>query len=125
MIDDIVTYLRGLDIDDLGTKVFRQTIPANQEVAVGVYSPLTGVKIDQELPKYHKDSLQIIARAKTYADAEAIAQAVSDALTIYNQQVGDTYIKHLRPRHLPAVYPRSSGDFYEGSVNFDFCFVRA
>jgi hypothetical protein len=29
-------------------------------------------------------------------------------------------VLYVRPRHDPIVFPRSEGDLYEASVNFDF-----
>jgi len=125
MIENIVTYLRSLDIAPVGVSVFRQTIPAGVSPAVGVFLSLTGIKIDQELPNYHNDSLQLIIRADTYSAAYEIAESFSAALDIGEQEVGSLHVNYLRPRHLPAVFPRSDGDYYEASVNFDFNFVRS
>lgn len=125
MIENIVTFLRDQNIAQLGSNVYRQMIPANQSPAAGVYTGLDGIRIDHELPNYHNDDLQVIVRADTYDEAYSIAEAVSAALDISEQDVGSLHINYLRPRHLPAVYPRSEGDNYEASVNFDFNFVRS
>lgn len=125
-IDDLADHLIAQSIPELADDaVFVHTIPAGKVPALMLASGYNGIPVDPELPGYHKGALQIIARASRSVKAEEIAQKVSDALEITSStDVGNLTVHYLRPRSLPAVFPRSNGDYYEASVNFDICFLR-
>lgn len=124
-LDPIALFLRAQTITGLPTgEVYIGIIPSDVPVGVALTSAYQGMPVDPELPGYHKGPMQMIVRAKKSLDAENIAQLASDLLTFEGVQVGDIYVNYIRPRHLPAVFPRSNGDHYEASVNFDLCFVR-
>lgn len=124
-LDNIAVLLRATTVRNLPrNSVFVHTIPANVPTGAMLASGYQGMKIDPELPGYHKGSLQLIVRAKTSLAAEEIAQEISEILDFEGREVGDILINYIRPRHLPVVFPSSKGDHYEASVNFDICFVR-
>lgn len=121
---DMASFMRTLNVATIGDKVFVQTIPVETLPAAMVVVPLTGVNVDEELPGYHEGSFQIIVRAKNPSQAYTLAKAFSDGLTLRNTEVtANTYITRLQPRHLPVVYPRSTADQFEASVNFDMNIV--
>lgn len=119
--DELATHLRAQNIPGIGQNVFSGSIP--QEVKVALMVAAMPVSIDPELPGYHKGRVQLISRAKTSLLAEELATAGMNELTISSQDVGNIYINYLRPVHLPVSFPRSNGDYYEASVNFDICFL--
>lgn len=124
-LDNIALLLREATVPGLPrNSVFVQTIPADLSIGVMVASGYQGMKVDPELPGYHKGPMQLIVRAKTSLAAEEIALALSEILNFEGRDVGDILVNYIRPRHLPAVFPSSKGDHYEASVNFDICFVR-
>src|SRR5262245_55617835 len=98
-------------------------MPDSVQQGMLLLSPLTGTKIDYELPGFLKGGMQGIARSPRYQDGEALALAMSAALTVNNKVIGDAKFNYLRPRHLPIFYQASKGHIFEFSVNFDACFV--
>ena len=124
MIAELAQHLRDQNITPVGQNIFLRTMPPRVSPAAMLVTPLDGIAIDQELPDYHNDDLQIIVRSQDPVEAETATQALSDALTMYGQEFASIKVNYIRPRHLPALYPMSDGDFYEASVNFDFNFVR-
>lgn len=121
---DMADFMRTLNVSGVGNKVYVQTIPPETIPAAMVVVPLVGVNVDEELPGYHEGSFQIIVRAANPSQAYTIAKAFSDGLTLRNTTVSaNVYITRLQPRHLPVVYPRSTADQFEASVNFDMNIV--
>jgi hypothetical protein len=124
-IDEIAEYLEGKNVAGVPDQVYVGTIPAGMTLAVMLAGPQVGVKVDPDMPGYHKTSLQMVVRAATSSTAEELAQLVSDSLeTETMTTIEKVRINHIRPRHLPIPFPRSGGDYYEAVVNFDLCFVR-
>ena len=124
-IDEITDYLADVGVEGLKPyEIFTQVIPANMSQAVMLAGGI-GMPVDPELPGFHKGSFQAVVRHSKSRDAEEIAQLVSDALeTELMVDLDSIRVNYIRPRHLPLVFPRSDGDFYEAVVNFDLCFVR-
>lgn len=123
-IDEIAVHLENKPVPGYAGTVYVQTIPVNVVPAVMLAGPMNGVPIDPEIRGLYKNaSLQLVVRAKKSADAETLAKAASDAVETEQYVTLDTIrVRHIRPRHLPASFPRSDGDFYEAVVNFDLCF---
>jgi hypothetical protein len=97
-----------------------------------VASRSDGLKTDRDIPNFYKGVMQIIARAHTMQDSVTQAQAVSDLLSSFQKRMegndtgldlGTVNFSYIYPSHLPITFPRSDGDFYESSVNFDVCFA--
>lgn len=122
-LEDLTNFVRDARIEHVGQSVFMYTMPHDLQPALMLTSSYAGIPVDPELPGYYKGSIQLIARAKKSSLAEAASQAASDLLTMENVDIGDTHINYLRPRHLPVLYPRSAGDYYEAAVNLDICFL--
>jgi hypothetical protein len=106
-----------------GNEIFIHTMPDTVQKGILLLSPLSGTTIDHELPGYLKGSFQAIARAPRYVDGEALAEAMSRALTIKNQAMGIYKVNYIRPRHLAIPYQHSKANLLEFSVNFDVCLV--
>lgn len=124
-IDEIAEYLESKGVTDIPEPVYVETMAPDAQRAVMLAGPPSGMRYDPELPGFHKGGLQMVCRAKTSKAAEELAQLVSDTLeTEVATNVTKLRINYIRPRHLPQVFPRSGGDYYEAVVNFDLCFVR-
>lgn len=130
-IEDIALYTRDQNVAGIGNSVFIYTLKEN-DVGAMFTSHTAGMLTSKDIPDYYKGPLQLIVRSNSPRDAEAQAKAISDLLSSQEKRkrgedVGlvlpSILVRYIYPRHLPVVYPRSDGDFYEASVNFDICFV--
>lgn len=122
-LDEIAIYLRSLHISGIDQAVFVHAMPAEVKPAVMVAVGYQGMPVDPEIPGFFKGRIQAVSRGLKSINAEEYAQAVSNALTINETTVGSIFVKYIRPVHLPVPFPRSGGDYYEASVNFDICFL--
>lgn len=116
-----------LEADGVGIMaetIFINMIPAEAPTGVLLRNPLQGTQIDYELPGYYKTEFKVIARATTYQEGEALIQAAFDSLTLAEAQVGTMFIKHMRPKAKPVVFPLSTGNLLEFSADFAVCFTE-
>lgn len=130
-LEDLAIYVREQDVAGIGTNVFIYTLKEN-DVGAMLTSHTAGMLSSKDIPDYYKGALQLIVRSNSAKDAEVQAAAVSKLLSSQEKQklgqgegltLPSIQVNYIYPRHLPVVYPRSDGDFYEASVNFDICFV--
>lgn len=121
----IAQVVEDAGIAKAGTNLFLNLFPAEVETGVLLRSPLTGTRIDYELPEYRKSSFQVIVRthAHKYSTGEAMAKAIFDALTFEETQLNSIFIKYVRPKHEPVSFRGSPGNNVEFSINFEICFV--
>lgn len=118
---NIVEY-SGLGVK--GKSVFLNMMPMEAELAILLRSPLSGTKINYELPGYFQTEFQLIVRSHSYPEGETLIGQVMSALTMTETQVEDHYFKYSRPRTEAVAYPLSNGNLIEFSVAFDVTFVR-
>jgi hypothetical protein len=121
--EEVARHLKAQNVAPVGLNVYYSTIPPRVTSGAMVVPPIEGTPIDHELPGYHRTKMQIIARAKTAAEAEEIAQALSDAIDVEGLQLTGVYFNYIRPYHMPVSYPRSDADLFEASVRFDVSMV--
>lgn len=124
---NLLPLAEKLEADGVGVMtdtIFINMIPAEAPTGVLLRNPLQGTQIDYELPGFYKTEFKVIARATTYPEGEALIQAVFDSLTVIEAQVGPMYVKHMRPRTKPVVFPLSKGNLLEFSADFDVCFCE-
>ncbi|CAB4122125.1 hypothetical protein UFOVP26_84 [uncultured Caudovirales phage] len=121
----IAQVIEEAGIAKAGTDLFLNLFPAEVETGILLRSPLTGTKIDYELPEYRKASFQAVIRthAQKYAIGDTMARAVFGVLTFEDIQLDTIYVKYIRPRHEPVSFRGSPGNNVEFSINFDICFV--
>lgn len=121
----IANVIEDANIAVPGTNLFLHYFPAEIETGVLLRSPLTGTKIDYELPEYRKASFQAVIRthSQKYSVGEALAKSVYAALNLEETQLDTIFVKYLRPRHEPVSFRGSPGNNIEFSINFDICFV--
>lgn len=123
---DLTPIIEHLESEGLGTPgktLFAHFMPHEATDAIMVRLPLRGVDVDPNLPGYFKTRLTAIVRSTEFVAGAAKAQEMMRALTVYDQQVGDIYVKRMYPCSLPTPYPLSDGNLYEIQVNVDIVFV--
>lgn len=124
---NLLPLAEKLEADGVGVMaetIFINMIPAEAPTGVLLRNPLQGTKIDYELPGYYKTEFKVIARAASYPDGEALIQAVFDSLTMAEATVGSMFVKFMRPKTKPVVFPLSKGNLLEFSADFTVCFTE-
>lgn len=106
-----------------GTSIFINFMPIECQKGLLLRTPLTGTEIDHELPGYYKGYIIVVARAPEYVAALTLMQETMKALTIYEEQQDDIYLKYIRPHTLPISFPVSAGQFYEVQCRFELVYV--
>lgn len=124
---NLLPLAEKLEADGVGVMaetIFINMIPADAPTGVLLRNPLQGTPIDHELPGHYKTEFKVIARATTYPAGEALIQAVFDSLTVAELQVGSMYVRYMRPKTKPVVFPLSKGNLLEFSADFSICFYE-
>lgn len=123
---NLIPITNRLEAEGLGTPgstLFINFMPFECKQGILLRTPLTGTRIDHELPGYFKCEVMVITRAPEYTAALSLMQEVMSALTIYEEQMDDIYMKYIRPETLPVSFPVSDGQFYEVQVRFEVVYV--
>lgn len=129
-LEDLVTYVRSKNVAGLGNNVYLFTLKENDVGAIFT-THTQGVISTPDIPDYYRGQLQVIVRSNNPRQSLSQSQAISDLLSSQQRVkagigmgliLPTTEFKFIMPRHLPVVFPRSDGDFYEASTNFDVCF---
>jgi hypothetical protein len=124
---NLVPLAEKLEEDGIGVvadTVFVNMIPADTPKGVLLRNKLVGTQIDYELPGFYKTNFQVIVRARTYPEGEALVKKVFGSLTMYETQLGTMYVKFMRPKTKAVVYPLSKGNLLEFSADFSTAFVE-
>lgn len=124
---NLMPLVDRLEADGVGVKaktLFINMIPVDAPKGVLLRNNLNGTPIDYELPGYFKTDFQVIARAPTYQEGDALIASVFDSLTVSETQIGSLYIRYMRPRTKPVVFPISQGNLLEFSTVFDVVFME-
>ncbi len=119
----------GLGI--IGEDIFMHRMEQNCPKGILLKLPIDGIRIDQNLPRYHKTALQAIIRDISQEAGDAKAALVTAALTMSRRDFRATVapygllmqVKQMYPTRLPIVYPRSDGRGIEWSVNLHADYV--
>lgn len=123
---DAMPLIRRLETATVGVQgvsLFLNMMPTECELGVLLKPPLTGTRINYELPGYFKTSIQVVARAHDYATGQALIKHAVDALLITSDTLIETLtIRYLRPRHQPVAFPISEGNFLEFNVSMELCY---
>lgn len=130
-IEELANYIRAQNIEGIGESVYCYTLKQNNMGAM-LTSHNTGINTINDLPDYYKGVLQIIVRSNNPKDSQTQINAIVSLLNSNERRktgmgmtldLTETKFNFILPKHIPVIYPRSDGDFYEASVNFDVCFV--
>ncbi|WP_297478392.1 minor capsid protein [Ferrovum sp.] len=112
----------GLGIQ--GQTIFINQMPVETPLAVMLRTPLSGTKVNYELPGYYKTNFQLIARADGFENGKALSDSVTAALTLVETQVETMYFKYCRPMTLGIPFPVSKGNLIEISTMFECIFIQ-
>jgi len=118
----IANRLRGV-IDD--APVHFNFIPADEQIAIMVDSPIPGFELDPELPGYFNDMFEVVIRHTTARHGLELCRQAVDKLVITNQRFGDYHFNFIRAITEPAVYPTAKSGLREFAVRFEFSCYQA
>ncbi|TDW20405.1 hypothetical protein EV128_12535 [Rhizobium azibense] len=128
--DIIVKKLVDANLGVAGETIFRSTMPADAEVAIGLFEPLDGIRVDPNLPDFYKPNLKVIVRHNKVSDGRKLADQVMKALTIVTEEIyaeneerGRVHLKVFHPKSLPIQFPANIGNLTEWSINFQTAFT--
>lgn len=129
MIQSIIEgkLLKKLGLES-GKTLFRNYMPATCTIGVMTKLPLTGVKIDPNIPGRYKSTVQLITRHKDPNEGETLAESVQSALELRTSREFyastetnlEMHLDMFIPQTLPIFYPRMNGNGYEWSQEFSF-----
>lgn len=121
----LAELLEGEGFGSIGTNIFINNVPFEVTEAIMVRPPMSGFRIDQELPGYFKSTFCVVLRtAGDLGLLEDKALEVSESLTMYEQDIGtEFHINYMRPLQLPYSYPITKGELVECKVDFEFSVV--
>ena len=123
---NIAQHLQDSDVGyytGAGKDIFVYQMPDRADSGILLKDAPLGTPIDHELPGYFSTEFYAIVRATEHAKGEAVANAMSTALTINESGVyGGLTVNFIRPRIVPMVFPVSEGDYIELLVIYDINF---
>lgn len=111
------------------SNVFREYMPADIKSGVLIRSPLSGIKIDPNIPGWYKPRLQMIVRHHDIEAGINLAGQVVKAVRVEKSEIheqtenGRVRVAIFTPEHLPIQFPRSDGNGIEWSINFTTAFA--
>lgn len=120
----IAQYIEDAGFGVQGENIFINMIPAERPVCIMVRNKLQGTLIDYELPGFYKTRFQLIVRAGDYVTGDKLISEVCDALTLTERQIGDMFVRYMRPVTMPVVFPLSKGNLLEFTNDFDIAFNK-
>lgn len=131
-IEELALHLREAEIAGLGNEIYAFTMREGIKGAM-ITSANSGMMADNELPGLYRGSFQVVVRAYSIRDAYDTSIALINALNSHKKkedglaaafELPTIIVNYIYPRHLPVIFPRSDGAFYEASINFDICFLE-
>jgi hypothetical protein len=117
--------LQASGLGTQGKNIFLNMMPSEAESAILLRNPLSGTKINYELPAYFRTQFQLIVRGSNYVAALAVMNQAIAALTMTNFQLETLYFNYSRPHADPVSFPLSKGNLIEFNVMFDVNFIDA
>jgi len=121
----LADLLEGESVGVRGESIFLNMMPAEAESAILLRNPLSGARINYEMPGYFRTEFQLIVRGHSYAETETLMNRVIAILTLNETQVEDAYFKFSRPKTEPVAYPLSKGNLIEFNAMFEVTYVKA
>lgn len=114
--------LEAAGLGKKGESIFLNMLPAEAEHAVLLRPRFTGEKVNYELPGYYKNVIQVIVRVRDFSEGEQFADQVNAALMVNEANVGNMFVRYMRPSMKPVPYPLSNGNFFEFNTLFDIVY---
>ena len=129
--EQVANLMVANGVGRLGRDVFVHAMPETVTQGWLILGKLDLLDIDWDLPTLRKEGFQILARHPSPLEAEKMAMRAARAVSFHQWRdlppagSAESSIRalYIRPRHDPIVFPRSEGDIYEASVNFEFVSV--
>jgi hypothetical protein len=112
-----------------GKDLFCHTIPATVSAGLAIVGSLAGSDIDYDLPGWRQGRIQVIVRNANHQAGLTKSRQVIAALTLNDRDLPAVAgapairLRRLRAIHDPIVYPRSTGDVLEFSMNFEAIWI--
>jgi hypothetical protein len=122
-LESIANILQAAGIATLGQDLFLYHAPAEVENCTILYPSNDPPLIDPDTPNYFIGKFQTIARNSTYEGGLVISKRIGDALTLFNTDTSQMFIKTVRPLFQPRVYRRGGSGILEFSVSYEIRFV--
>ena len=118
----MLELLQAAGLGVMNKSLFISMMPAGVKEAIMLRDPLSGTKVNHELPGFYQTEFQMIVRSSgNITGAEKAAKAVL-ALTMEEKNYQGIYFRYSRPDTLPVVYPLSDGNLLEYAVNMCVCY---
>lgn len=119
----VAQWLEKRGLGTIGETIFMYHLPADVDVGILLRPSLNGAKIWHDLPGYLKFDFQLIVRARTVDEAQALSEQAVKELTVSNLTVGDWAVNYMRPVHHPVGFPISIGEMVEFNTRIACCIV--
>lgn len=128
--DIIVKKIVDAGLGTPGETIHRMTMPADAKVAIGLFEPLDGIRVDPSLPHFYKPGLKIIVRHNKISEGRKLANDLMNLLTVTTEEIyeangerGRVHLKVFHPKALPIQFPSAVGNLTEWSINFQTAFT--
>jgi len=112
---------------ELGKDIFQYHMPEDCTQGLLLKLPIAGIRINHYVPGFLKANFQIIVRSPSHSIGDPLAKLISKIITVYDLDFPGAEprftIKQMFPTALPIVYPRSSGNIYEWSINTECAYL--
>lgn len=130
MIFDILeAKLAATGLVSPGVTLFRSFMPAECPIGVMTRVPLQGIKIDINIPGWHRGSMQVVCRHTSPSLGKIFSDAMTKALIVECREHHPATAEHAEvaldlffPETMPIFYPRLVGNEFEWSQTFRVVF---
>jgi len=129
--DLIAKLLQDNGAGKIGSTIFLHFMPVECKKGVLIKEPLAGMQTNNELPGFYKTRFQIIVRAPTQTEGDALVKIIQKAILMKQErsfyEPGSNAfamkVLHCLPDSLPIRFPRLEGNEIEWSLNYQISFV--
>lgn len=116
--------LEAAGIGVQGQTIFINSMPDECHEGVLVRPTWEGLERNWEVPGMQTGGIALIARARSYPVADALARRAGDALTITSSEtIGEVLVHYARPATTPVPYPETDGGYRECATRIDVCIL--
>lgn len=121
MIQDIAAYIdTQVAALTLSTNLFISFLPTSPDKAVAVYETTGTDELAMGGPVMVRTTdVQVVTRASTYVEAEALALSIHNAMNALSVTVNSNRYVAISPIARPALFERDSNDRYLFSGNYE------
>lgn len=119
----VAQWLEKRGVGTIGETIFMYHLPADVEAGILLRPSLAGARIWHDLPGYLKFDFQLITRAKTFEEAQALADQAVKELTVNDRNIGGWMVNYMRPATMPVGFPITIGEMVEFNTRVSCCIV--